>query len=732
MKNIKRSRGFAVAIVFALLSVSLVPFIRSQNRTRQTRGTTQPQRVGDRTATPLEEQTAKRNPSTEVVIPEPQGKIAFASDRDGDFEIYIMDPDGGGLFRVTDNPADDTQPTWSADGTRLAFVSDRDGNKEIYAVNADGSNLTRLTTNPADDFDPAWSPSFTIPRIAFVSGRTGDDEVFLMNTDGTGQTNLTNNLADDINPAFLAGTGTLIAFATNRDGDKFEIYRMNADGTSQTRLTNNGFNDLAPTWPPGFISFQTDRDTNDEIYTMSATGANPTRVTNNTAFDIDPARSSDGARLVFVSNRNDAVNLEIYSANADGSNVVRLTNEAGSDIDPSIQPLLGATALGTIQFSALNVSVNEGAGGVSITVTRTGGTDTAFVTFETVSGSASDRNDFTPVFRQLTFAAGEVSKSINIPIIDDARLEGDETFIVTLSSPLNAVLGTPNNSTVTIVENETGPSNANPIDTSAFFVRQQYLDFLNREPDAPGLAFWINQLDGLIAQCPATEPARAACVLGARAQISTAFFLSIEFQETGYLVLRLYTEAFGRRPTFREFLADLQVVNQGVIIGQPGAFEILNANRQAFLDDFIMRPEFLSHFAGVTNTAFVNALFANAGVDPNAEAATRDALIAGLNNGTETRQSVLVKVSNTRSVFNALYNPSLVLMEYFAYLRRNPNEPPDVDFSGFNFWLAKLNSFSLPGEDVRDPEVALARIRRAQMVEAFISSLEYRARFGAP
>jgi len=128
----------------------------------------------------------------------------------------------------------------------------------------------------------------------------------------------------------------------------------------------------------------------------------------------------------------------------------------------------------------------------------------------------------------------------------------------------------------------------------------------------------------------------------------------------------------------------------------------------------------------------VNALFTNAGVDPASEAATRDALIAGLNDGTETRATALLKAVETKSVFNALYNRAFVLTQYIGYLRRNPSDPPDNNLSGFNFWLNKLNSFSPPGEDVRDPAVALARVRRAQMVEAFIDSIEYRARFGRP
>jgi hypothetical protein len=266
----------------------------------------------------------------------------------------------------------------------------------------------------------------------------------------------------------------------------------------------------------------------------------------------------------------------------------------------------------------------------------------------------------------------------------------------------------------------------NPIDEAAFFVRQQYLDFLNREPDAGGLAFWTNDLVRLIANCNAVADAEARrqCVLGAKAQISTAFFLSIEFQETGLFVIQVYLEAFGRLPTLREFLEDLGAIREGVVIGQPGAFELLAANRAEYLDRFVRLEEFRARYDAVSNADFVNALFTNAGVDPAAEAAVRDALVAGLNNGTETRESVLLKVSETRSVYNATFNRAFVLMEYFGYLRRDP------DPAGFQFWLDKLNSVSLPGEDVRDPGVALARIKRAAMVEAFIDSIEYRARFG--
>jgi hypothetical protein len=252
----------------------------------------------------------------------------------------------------------------------------------------------------------------------------------------------------------------------------------------------------------------------------------------------------------------------------------------------------------------------------------------------------------------------------------------------------------------------------NPIDDDEFFVRQQYLDFLSREPDPGGLQFWTNELNRLITTCP-TTPAnnRAACILGARAQISTAFFLSIEFQETGYFVIRVYLEAFGRLPTFREFLADVQDVRRGVIVGQAGALERLAANRREFIDRFVDREEFRARHSGTSNSDYVNALFTNAGVSPSDEAAARDALVAGLNNGTETRATALQKVADTGSVFNAAYNRAFVLMEYFGYLRRDP------DAIGYQFWLDKLNLFQ--GDFVA-----------AEMVKAFLTSDEYQQRFG--
>ena len=118
-------------------------------------------------------------------------KIVFSSDRDGNSEIYVMNPDGTNQTRLTNNNTEEAQPSWSPDGTKIAFESNRDGNPEIYVMNTGGANQVRLTNNTASDSDPAWSPDGS--KIAFRSYRDGNSEVYVMNADGTNPVNLTNH-----------------------------------------------------------------------------------------------------------------------------------------------------------------------------------------------------------------------------------------------------------------------------------------------------------------------------------------------------------------------------------------------------------------------------------------------------------------------------------------------------------------------------------------------------------
>jgi Tol biopolymer transport system component len=271
-----------------------------------------------------------------TAFPGANGRIAFESERDGNGEIYSMEPDASDQRRLTQNPAADTDPAWSPDGTQIVFTSNRDGNDEIYKMNADGTGQTRLTTSPGSDSNPAWSPGGR--NIVFASQRDGQAEIYVMNADGTGQTRLTNNNAPDAVPAW-SPDGSKIAFTSSRDGQA-EIYVMNVDGSNQTRLTNDPGSDVSPAWSPdgSKIAFASNRDGNYEIYVMNADGSGQARLTRNLEIDLDPAWSPDGKQLTFTTNRDG--NYEIYAMDTDGTAQTRLTTGAAPDSTPDWQPVL--------------------------------------------------------------------------------------------------------------------------------------------------------------------------------------------------------------------------------------------------------------------------------------------------------------------------------------------------------------------------------------------------------
>jgi hypothetical protein len=240
----------------------------------------------------------------------------------------------------------------------------------------------------------------------------------------------------------------------------------------------------------------------------------------------------------------------------------------------------------------------------------------------------------------------------------------------------------------------------NPLDYSQYFVRQHYVDFLGREPDEAGRAFWQNQIE----QCGAN----AQCVEVKRINVSAAYFLSIEFKETGFLVHRLYRAALGRTVLMREFQGDMQEVGKGVIVGAAGWQQKLAANKDAFFKAWVQRTDFRARYDSMTNAQFVDTLYASMGVAP--QASERDPLVSSLQAGAATRADVLAKLVDNADFSRLERNRAFVLMQYFGYMRRDPDEV------GFNFWLGHLEEFN--GDFVR-----------AEMVKAFLSSDEYRNRF---
>jgi hypothetical protein len=397
-----------------------------------------------------------------------------------------------------------------------------------------------------------------------------------------------------------------------------------------------------------------------------------------------------------------------------------------------------------------------------------------------------------------------------------------------LSNATGAALVSPTAAKLSIMDDEfdTPRQPPNIVDDTPFFVRQQYFDFLNREPDPSGFNFWVNQ----ITSCGTDQE----CIELKRINVSAAFFLSIEFQKTGMLAYLTEKTAFGGLPRYGPFMRDVQALQKDYVFGAPGAAAQLEANKQAFFDEFVTRPAFAAKYNGLSNSEYVFTLFANAQlntttaelyiaqltgvqvVPPTSSTATGlvilrqainapnylvslylkgltstqteahihgpasattngpaivtlpngqlvefqttlttsqaldlsggrlyvdvhttafpdgeiraqlpsnlfvpDMIIRSLDAGIITRAQALRLIAESERLRLAEFNRAFVMLEYFGYLRRNPDDPPDNNLSGFNFWLAKLNQFN-------------GNFVQAEMVKAFIKSTEYRRRFGPP
>ena len=287
-----------------------------------------------------------------MVCVEAHARIAFASDRDGNFEIYVMDNHGGNQQNLTNDPSDDRDPSWSPDGKRIVFFSNRDGHtidgrstSEIYVMDADGGNPQNLTNDHNDDRFPSWSPDGK--RLAFVSDRDGPPryfDIYVMDLDGDNLQRLTSDPRDDRHPSW-SPDGERIIFGARREEHfetkfaiTYEIYVMDADGGNQQRLTENRKNDWGPSWSPDGkrIAFSSDRKgdlVNIEIYVMDADGSNQQRLTENRIHDKSPSWSPDGEWIAFMSERDG--NAEIYVMDAGGGNQQNLTNNPHSDINPA-------------------------------------------------------------------------------------------------------------------------------------------------------------------------------------------------------------------------------------------------------------------------------------------------------------------------------------------------------------------------------------------------------------
>lgn len=255
-------------------------------------------------------------------------KIVFTSDRNGTYDIFLMNADGTGLVALVTAGTDDTQPSLSPNGKKLACRSDGFGH---------GMQVIDLAQNTAELIDadgqyPKWSPDGT--KIAYYKTVNGFDQIFVADLNTMTKTQLTSGNFDNRFPSWKPD-GTKIAFATNRDGN-FEIYVMNSDGSNPMRITfHNSAIDTAPAWSPdgSKIAFSSNRSGNFDIHVMTSEGASPMPLAAHPAYDGLPSWSADGTQIVFESDRDSS--LEIYRVNVDGTNLVNLTNDPSDDNQPS-------------------------------------------------------------------------------------------------------------------------------------------------------------------------------------------------------------------------------------------------------------------------------------------------------------------------------------------------------------------------------------------------------------
>jgi hypothetical protein len=265
----------------------------------------------------------------------------------------------------------------------------------------------------------------------------------------------------------------------------------------------------------------------------------------------------------------------------------------------------------------------------------------------------------------------------------------------------------------------------NAVDDAGFFVWQHYLDFLNRQADASGLSFWIGQTTN----CGAADP------LVCRVNVSAAFYLSIEFQNTGFYAIRVQRVAFGKkskdpatRMTYQQVLGAAAQLGQGVVVLATGWEQVLEANKQAYAEQIVGGSDFISRYPlSLSATQYVDALITTASV--TVTTAERNAALTAFGSGNTTGRAAALRAiaeaaqltqagteKGSNSTVNREFREAFVLMQYYGYLRRNPTDAPDNNDNGYQFWLQKLNDFG--GDYVG-----------AEMVKAFISSTEYRQRF---
>ncbi len=661
---------------------------------------------------------------------------------DGSFiDAYTFSGTAGGQVSIT-------MTSTSAGFVPVLFLLSPTGASLAIDVNADGDNIARIPGGTAT-FTLPTAGTYTVLANSFSPGQTGNYTLRITNptactTALAGTAREVSNGGGQFGLGFTTQAGCVVSATTSANfitvntpapavdanGAGTVTYTVQANPTAAPRTGTITVNEqtftitqaaaAACTYAvyPTVRPFTAGGGTNGR-FTVITPGSCPWTATTNVPW----ITITEGATNVTGTGR------VRYTVAANNTNATRTgTIIAGGATHTVTQTSAGTTPQiqfdGNAEFTANESNASRAA---TITLTRTGDTSGAStVDYSTIDdpaavpcdpnikngdtpfpqGTAYARCDYATTVDTLTFNPGETSKSFTVPLINDVFQEGNETFRIALTNAQGATLGTLTTAIVTIQSDDTASPTTNPINQISFFVRQQYLDFLDREPEAgePWTAV-LNRCGNIF-----TGPeVNTDCD---RIAVSGAFFGSPEFRIKGFFVFLHYKAAFGSAnnplyvPQYDEFVTDARRVS-GLT-----AEEVI-AKRFDFSEDFLARTAVANAFSGTSNEAFVDRVLSNLGISlVNADPATgetRNTLVNALNAGTKTRAQVLRIIVESTEAIAAQFNRAFVAIQYYGYLRRTP-EP-----QGYQNNLNALNATN----------------NSRQLINGFLNSIEYRLRFGA-
>lgn len=657
---------------------------------------------------------------------------------------FVIDPNnsnrilagGASLWRTNDAKTPNTNaagPSWALIGnpsiSLISAIAIAKGNSDLIWIGYQNGDVYFTTNGTAAapvwtrvDLNSAGLPDRYCTRITIDPTNTNrvyvtfggftPDNVWRTNDNGSSWVNITANLPSapvrslaiwEQNPNNLYVGTEVGVFASANGGQSWSASNDGPTNCSVDELFWMNDTLVAATHGRGMFSIKIEETSC--TYSLDSKGQNfaapggPGSFSVLTSGGCEWSASSDVPWITTSSSGSGNGIVDYIVANNVGSD--RTGTITVADQKFTVSQLAPALVPPSIQLSSSSFSGSEADGFITIKVTRTGndsgGASVNFKTFDTaglqsctvMNNRGSERCDYVTSLGTVQFAAGESSKTILVPVIDDVLVEGDETFHIVLSNAVGATLGATNTATVTIIDDDSVAPATNPIDGVEFFIRQQYLDILNRQPDSVGLANWMNTLS----QCSNGgfgEPTTSDCD---RLHVAAGFFQSDEFLNRGYWVFRFYMVSYNERPTYAQFIPDMAQV------GGPKSPTEEEASKLAFADAFVQRPEFVARYGSLSGQALADALLQTAGLPSSTFTVT----------GNMTNAQILRGVVETETVLNRFLTEGTVSIQYFGFLRRDP------DTIGYKNNIDTLNA---------NP----SNLRH--MIFIFIYSNEYRSRFG--